>query len=362
MKAISVKFLDQRSPDYTIHVGVGALGQLGQLYDLAGYSKLFVIADETMAALLPVLTASLGNDDRVASLVLPADENLKRIDTVQRIWTALHRAGCDRKSLVINVGGGVICDVGGFAAATYMRGLDCLNVPTTLLSQVDASVGGKTGFNFDGVKNLIGTFSQPVGVLIDPETLKSLPPRQFLSGFAEIIKHGLTWDADYLKLVTAKPPLEFSQTELTDIIARSCQIKVEILSSDVSEKGPRKIVNFGHTIGHAIEVLSLDNDAPLTHGEAISLGMVVETDISRRLGLIAPEDLTKVRQIFKTAGLLVKPPRLSIEAIIEKTRSDKKNEGRKINYTLLKGLGRAVYDQQVDEALVKAALQAELGA
>ncbi|HEY5442851.1 MAG TPA: 3-dehydroquinate synthase [Candidatus Saccharimonadales bacterium] len=360
MKNITVTLPTPKAADYSIYVGAGALQKIGELYDLGSYSKLFVIADEGVQPLLEKLLAVLPGD--TVSLILPAGEQAKHIQTVEKIWTALHAAGCDRKSLVINLGGGVVGDLGGFAASTYMRGLDFLNVPTTLLSQVDASVGGKTGFNFDGVKNLIGTFSHPVSVVIDPSVLKALPERQFLSGFAEIIKHGLIWDKEHLEEATRKLPQQFSQDELTAIIVRSCQIKVEILTSDVTERGPRKLVNFGHTIGHAIEVLSLDTNRPLTHGEAIAIGMVVEADISRRLSLLTPSEVNQIKETFSKIGLLVPLPSLPISDVIEKTRSDKKNEGGKVNYTLLKAIGQALYDQQVDESVVRAALEAEMGA
>jgi 3-dehydroquinate synthase len=359
MKDITVKLPQHRSNGYTIHVGAGGLEKIAELHDLRPYSKVFVVTNDSVQPLLEKLLAGL--PAATASLVLPAGEQYKQLETVQKIWTALHQTGCDRKSLVINLGGGVVGDLGGFAASTYMRGLDFLNVPTTLLAQVDASVGGKTGFNFDGVKNLIGTFDQPVGVVIDPEVLQALPEREFLSGFAEIIKHGLIWDKAYLQQVTSKPPLEFSQSELTDIIARSCEIKVEILSGDVTERGPRKLVNFGHTIGHAIEALCMETDTPLVHGEAITIGMLVEADISQQTGLLAMDDLHHIEKIFATAGLSVTvPPGLSIDAVLQKTYSDKKNDSGKVNYTLLSAIGRAVYDQHVDEAIVRAALQDQL--
>ncbi len=345
--------------DSTIFIGGGILSEIGSLYDLKQYSKVFVVTDEGVAPLLldpllSVLPAGSG------SIVLPNGEQQKNIEGVQKIWTAMHDAKCDRKSVVINLGGGVIGDIGGFAASTYMRGLEFLNVPTTLLSQVDAGIGGKNGFNFSGIKNLIGTFNQPIGIMIDPRTLGSVPEREFLSGFAEIIKHGLIWDKAYFKQVTSKKPLDYTQKELTDIIARSCQIKADIVQSDTNEEGVRKLVNFGHTVGHALEALSLNLDTPMVHGEAISIGMIVEADISQRMDLLPSTDLPTIKQAFVDAGLPVNTQVSSIASVQEKMKSDKKNENGNVNFTLLTGIGHAVFNQRVDESVVSASLQAHI--
>lgn len=345
--------------DSTIFIGTGILSEIGSLYNLSHYSKIFIVTDESVAPLLldpllSVLPAGSG------SITLPNGEQQKNIEGVQKVWTAMHDAKCDRKSIVINLGGGVIGDVGGFAASTYMRGIDFLNIPTTLLSQVDAGIGGKNGFNFKGVKNLMGTFKQPIGILIDPKTLSSVPEREFLSGFAEIIKHGLIWDKTYFEQITAKKPLDYTQEELTDIIAKSCQIKTDIVQSDTNEEGIRKLVNFGHTIGHALEALSLETPKPMVHGEAISIGMVVEADISRQLSLLPANDLQPIKQAFINAGLPVTTQVMNIAPILEKVRSDKKNENGNVNFTLLKSIGHAVYNQQVAESVITTALQSSM--
>lgn len=342
----------------TIHIGSKAISSLARLYDVSSYSKIFVVTDEIVAPLLlDTLKTALPD---VIAIILPAGEQHKHFDSVQTIWTALHQAGADRKSLVINLGGGVIGDVGGFAAATYMRGIDFLNIPTTLLAQVDSSVGGKNGCNFAGVKNLVGTFDQPIGVIIDPMVLVSLPELEFLSGFAEIIKHGLIWDDAYFKQVTSKGPLDFTQNELLDIIAESCRVKTAIVESDTTEGGIRKLVNFGHSVGHAIEALSRETASPLLHGQAISIGMVVEADISRRQGLLPESAMPAIEQAFVKAGLPVRIHGLDSEAIIVKMRSDKKNEHGQSNFTLLTAIGSAVYNQQVPESVVREALRAAM--
>jgi 3-dehydroquinate synthase len=278
-------------------------------------------------------------------IAVSSGEQAKQIETVQSIWKALHKNGCDRKSLLINLGGGAICDVGGFAASTFMRGIDFMNIPTTLLAQVDASMGGKTGIDFEGVKNLVGTFSRPIKTIIDVDLLKTLPAREFIAGFAEIIKHGLIADVEYFRMVTSKHPLQFTRSEMIKIIARSREIKSAIVTSDPKEKGARKLLNFGHTVGHAIESLSLDTERPLLHGEAVAIGMVAEAEISESVGYICSADVELIRRVIEHAGLPTSVRNFSTKDIERKMRSDKKNEGGVINFTLLKKIGKAVINQ-----------------
>lgn len=356
MKKITVNLPSQPKRTYTIYIAENAIEEIGSLYDFGVYSKVFVVTDSVVGPLfLDKLISAL--PAAADSAVLPIGAGQKSIKSVEAIWTAMHEAGCDRKSLVINLGGGVIGDMGGFAASTYMRGIDFLNLPTTLLSQVDSSVGGKTGFNSNGIKNLIGTFDQPIGVIIDTSTLATLPEREFLSGFGEIIKHGLIGDKDYFRQVTAKPPGEFDQNELADIISRSCQIKAAVVEHDETETGKRKLVNFGHTVGHAVEALSLETDKPLLHGEAISIGMAAEATISTRTGRLSEAELQQIVQTLSNAGL---PTSTSFptDQIMKKMQSDKKNDSGNINFTLLDRIGAAVYDQRVGQPVIIEALRA----
>jgi 3-dehydroquinate synthase len=356
MQEVTVRLPLDKSRGYKIHVGEQAIEKIGSLFELGQYSKIVVVTDDAVRpVLLGQLTAALPQGS--PSVILPAGEKYKDIKSVQKIWTVLHDAGCDRKSLLINLGGGVIGDVGGFAAATYMRGIDFLNVPTTLLAQVDASVGGKTGFNFAGIKNLAGTFTQPIGVVIDPRTLESLPEAEFLSGFGEIIKHGVIKDKDYFAKVTAKTPGEFSAEELGDIIAGSCRIKAAIVGDDETESGARKLLNFGHTVGHAVEALSLETAEPLLHGQAISIGMVAEARISQVLNMLGETDLKRLRGVLTAAGLPVSAKGFTSDDILLKMRSDKKNEGGELNFTLLDDIGQASYDQHPPEDIVTEALR-----
>lgn len=344
----------EKATTSTIHITSGAIKQLARLIKADNYSCVFVVSDDGVAPhyLSDVLAVLPG----AASLVLPSGENNKNIATVQRIWQALAAAGCDRQSLLVNLGGGVLCDVGGFAAATYMRGIEYVNIPTTLLAQVDASVGGKNGCNEAGVKNLVGTFTQPRHVVIDPQVLATLPQRQLIAGFGEIIKHGLIASSAHVQQATAKRPAEFSAKELAEIISESCTIKRDIVAQDVTEQGARKLVNFGHTVGHAIEALSLQTATPLLHGEAVSIGMMAETYIACEQGLLSQTDAGKVKTLLQYAGLPI-AAELPISELMAKMKQDKKNVAGEINFTLLTGIGQAVINQTVSEAVVIKALE-----
>lgn len=346
--------------DYNIIIGNNTLEKITEYIVLDKYSKIFVITDENVAPLfLEKLSKQLPEGTK--SLIVPSGEKTKTIETVQKIWEAMREAGLDRKSLVINLGGGVIGDMGGFAASTYMRGLHFLQIPTTLLAQIDSSIGGKTGIDFAGIKNLIGTFDQPTAVIIDTQTLETLPNREFFSGFAEMIKHGLIADKNYFETVTSKKPKRFSKEELVELIARSCEIKQELVEHDETETGQRKLLNLGHTIGHAIESLSLETDNQLLHGEAVSLGMVAEAKIAQLQNLISENDVETLKHALENASLPTslrdhEVAKQSHETIIHKMKSDKKNERGKINFTLLAGIGKAVYDQNVSHEIITQAI------
>lgn len=354
MQKINLK-INEKQKDYTIFIGTKIIKNLSSLIDCAKYSNALIVADTNIPqVLLKQLQVAL--PIKSFKISLPSGDNQKNIENVQKIWQALVDFGCDRKSLVINIGGGMIGDLGGFAAATYMRGIDFLQIPTTLLAQVDASVGGKVGINFAGVKNLIGSFQQPIAVIIDVDILNTLPKREFISGFAEIIKHGAIADKKYFDFVTSKKPADFSQNELVEIIKESIQIKSNIVSADEKESGQRKLLNFGHTIGHAIEALSQDTNAPLLHGEAVSIGMIAEAQIAKLIGILSEEDYILLEKALILAGLPIKYLNISSDKIIEKIKSDKKSEKDKINWTLLTKIGAAIYNQTVEESEIRKVL------
>lgn len=341
--------------DYSIIIGTGLLSNINQLYSLTAYSKIAVITDAKVAPLyLQNLLAKLPVP--ATTIILPPSDSAKNIAGVQTVWNQLMAFGCDRQSLVINLGGGMVSDLGGFAASTFMRGIDFINIPTTLLSQVDASVGGKTGINYAQAKNIIGTFQQPRLVLIDTAVLKTLPAREFFSGFAEIFKHGLIADKNYFKTITARPPLDHrrdtSINKLTQFIITSCKIKADIVRRDPKENGLRKILNFGHTVGHAIEAVSLKTAKPLLHGEAIWLGMMVESLISWRVGLLPQADYVVINKILAKQIADFPKVKLNKAKIIKTIASDKKSQKGFVQWTLIRRIGEAVYNKKVDETVV----------
>jgi 3-dehydroquinate synthase len=355
MKKLTITIKNKPAATYDIVIGAGLLEKISDFIDFSSYSQAAIITDEHIAKYyLQVLQKNIPIKN--ITLTLPSGEKNKSIENTMIIWRELQHAKFDRKSLLINLGGGVIGDIGGFAASTYMRGIDFINIPTTVLAQVDQSVGGKTGIDFAGIKNLIGTFEQPKAVIIDVETLRSLPEREFISGFAEIIKHGFIADKNYLQLVTAKPPLEFSQDELIEIIAGSCAIKKQVIENDSTEKGRRKLLNFGHTIGHAVESISLETETPLLHGEAISIGITAEAKISQLLHYISEEDVTTIIHALQNAGLPTGIKNTTSQSILEKIKSDKKNVSGKVYWTILKEIGSAVFDEEVEGPLVEQAI------
>lgn len=355
MKKITVNLSNEKQKDYSIFIGAKLIEKISSLINCAKFSSALIIIDKNIPpSFSKTLQTSLPM--RNSTIHISCGEGEKNIEIVQKIWKALFDFNCDRQSLVINVGGGTIGDIGGFAASTFMRGIDFIQIPTTLLAQVDASVGGKVGINFAGIKNLIGTFQQPVTVIIDVDILSTLPKREFTSGFAEIIKHGAIADKKYFQFVTAKKPQDFSSQELVKIIKWSCQIKSDIVAADEKESGLRKILNFGHTIGHAIEALSHQTSHPLLHGEAVSIGMIAEGRISKIIGLLSDKEYKILEQAIIHAGLPTTTPGINVNKIMEKIKSDKKNEKGKINWTLLQSIGKAVYNQTVDELIIRKVL------
>lgn len=322
------------------------------------YSKIVVIADNnTKRHCYPILKAFLPKHSVVT---VPSGEAHKTLATCEKIWEAMTKDELDRHALVVNVGGGVIGDMGGFCAAVYKRGIDFIQVPTTLLSQVDASVGGKLGIDFQGFKNHLGVFYIPKSVLIDPVFLNTLPEREIRSGFAEIIKHCLIADGAKWEEIRAK---DFEAQNWPDLIAHSVKIKQQVVDQDPTEKGLRKILNFGHTLGHAVETCFL-NKGPrerLFHGEAIAVGMIMEAYLSFERKMIDQQTLTDIEEfLFATYGKVkIKPE--DIEEIITLTRQDKKNKGKEIRFSLLKGAGQCAFDIVVTATEMRRSIAYYLG-
>ncbi|MVN20401.1 3-dehydroquinate synthase [Mucilaginibacter arboris] len=314
---------------------------LNQFLQEGNYTKVFFLIDEqTEKHCLPFLIEHLKITDYDLIEVTSGEEN-KTIDFCIGIWKMLIDFGADRNSLLINVGGGVITDMGGFAASTFKRGIDFVQIPTTLLSQVDASVGGKTGIDMDHLKNIIGTFTQPKAVFIDTNFLKTLPERQLVSGFAEMLKHGLIADRDYFYLLKEASPEKIDP----ELIRHSVEIKNNIVLQDPEEKGLRKILNFGHTIGHAVESFSLQSGKnPLLHGEAVAIGMVCEAFLSVQKTGLPQDELTEIVQTLRRFYGKYPIKEASIPALIEIMKSDKKNASARINCSLLTQIGQCTID------------------
>lgn len=320
------------------------------LIEKNNYSQVFVLVDEYTSELcLPILRDGLGDFQNYSIIETQAGEQHKTIDFCIGIWNTLLDFNADRKSLLINLGGGVVTDMGGFIAATFKRGIDFVNVPTTLLSQVDASVGGKTGIDLDENKNMIGTFSIPEAVFIESEFLETLPSREILSGFAEIIKHGLIADEVLFNQIL-NSNLENIHP---DLIIKSVIIKNKIVEHDPKEKGLRKILNFGHTIGHAIETYSLQNDPqPLNHGEAIVVGMVCEAYISTVVNKLTPEELNIIVDLFLKIYPKYNIEENAFDQILLTLAHDKKNENHQLLFSLLNRIGDCDFNIKVSNELI----------
>jgi len=334
---------------YTIHFD-SAGAPLAKVLDSTNYSSLFVLVDEnTRAHCLPLLSGTLPKDTHI--IEIPSGEVHKNLHTCQITWQALLEHGADRHSLLINLGGGVIGDMGGFCASTYMRGIRFLQIPTTLLAQVDASVGSKLGIDFQQVKNIIGLFQDPLAVIIDPVFLKTLPPMELRSGYAEIIKHALIYDAALWQTLQAIDDV-LAVVDWSPIIYRSVEIKQAVVQADPKEQGLRKILNFGHTVGHALESHFLSTPQPLLHGEAVAWGMYAEAYLSQQQGSLSALDFDTIQHYIVKIYADCRPPDWPLQALLPYMRKDKKNKNHQISFSLLDSIGSCQPDQFMEERLL----------
>ena len=341
---------------YPILIGSGLLGSVDFLQEHAAGARLLVVTDEAVAPLwLPRLGQGLAGRS-FARCVLPGGEQQKTLGTVATVIDALVAARVNRDGLVLALGGGVVGDIAGFAAATYQRGIAFVQLPTTLLAQVDSSVGGKTGVNHPGGKNLIGAFHQPSAVITDTDTLGTLPDRELRAGFAEIVKAALVADAtfyswleDHAGRVLAREP-----AALEHAIRRACEIKAAIVAADEREEGHRMVLNLGHSFAHAIEAGA--GFGRVLHGEAVAAGIVLAVELSARLGLLPGADAMRVRELLLRAGLPVDPPRLGRARMLKLMGMDKKVAEGRLRLVLLDGIGAPTicpdYPADVLEALL----------
>jgi 3-dehydroquinate synthase len=349
--------LGERS--YSIAVGSNLLGATASYQDLPRGSGAVVVSNETVAPLYGArLAAALAPlYPKVDVVSLPDGEAHKTWQTLQTIFDAMLAAHCDRSTTVFALGGGVVGDLAGFAAACYMRGVAYVQVPTTLLAQVDSSVGGKTGVNHSSGKNMIGAFHQPLAVIADVDVLESLPDRELVAGLAEVIKYGAIADDAFLAWIEASLPalLARDKPSLVQAVTRSCHIKAQVVASDERESGLRAILNFGHTFAHAIETGT--GHGNWLHGEAVGCGMAMAADLSARLGLIAPAHAERIGRIVAAAGLPLRAPRLGVARYVELMGMDKKAEAGQIRFIVLEGPGKALV-RGADAAVVAATIEA----
>lgn len=340
--------------DYPVYSGRNALSELAGLFkrNEFGANKYFILVDEnSLKFCFQGLLANVGSLANAEVIEISSGEENKTIEVCSGIWEVLSNLGADRHSMLINLGGGVITDMGGFIAGTFKRGIRFINIPTTLLSQVDASIGGKVGVDLNHLKNEVGLFNSPDAVIIDPSFLNTLPRNQLMSGFAEIIKHALICDADYWEKV--KNTTFYELESLDELIHHSLRLKNAVVLEDPYETGRRKILNFGHTIGHAIESFSLESSGKsLLHGEAVALGMICESYISYKLKMLSESNLYDITSFIMKHYKKTEFDNMYFHRLIELMRHDKKNRNGKMYFSLLNGIGNCKTDVEINADLV----------
>ena len=347
--------LDDRS--YPIYIGSGLLGQVELLAPHIAGRQVCIVTDDTVAPLYLERLCQTLADYSVLPVILPTGEAFKNWSTLQQIFDALLGARHDRRTTLIALGGGVIGDMTGFAAACYQRGVDFIQIPTTLLSQVDSSVGGKTGINHPAGKNMIGAFYQPKAVLVDTDSLATLPEREISAGLAEIIKYGLIRDREFHDWLERNMAAlrQLDTSFITEAILRSCAIKAEVVAADEREGGVRAILNFGHTFGHAIE--AHQGYGNWLHGEAVGAGMVMALNLSEALGWLSAADRQRGVELIAAAGLPVAPPQgMSDEQFRQLMAVDKKVLDGQLRLVLLQHLGQAVVTADFDHQILDSVL------
>lgn len=319
--------------------------------------KVFLLTDQTAAGYCLPLIQSVIDEFSIKQKAIPSGEENKNIQSVGLVWDFLSNNGADRKSLLINIGGGMLTDLGGFAASTFKRGLDFINIPTTLLAQVDASLGGKTGFNFNGLKNEIGVFMEPNSVIINTNFLKTIDHENFLSGYAEMLKHGLIKNREHWNELLTYDMVHIDYDALQEIIAHSVAIKEWHVLNDLREQNIRKALNFGHTIGHAFESYAMKTGQPILHGYAVVYGMIAELYLSVKQCGLGIEELNNI-----SSWMIAKYGKFEIqesdfEALYQLMTHDKKNEGKRINFTLIPEIGKVEINVDCSKELIIEALE-----
>ena len=317
-------------------------------------SSIFILSDENTAQFCLHQIYETADFD-FQTITIKAGELNKTVDTAAYVWKKLMQKGADRKSLLINLGGGMVGDLGGFCASCYMRGIDFIQMPTSLLAQVDAAVGGKTGIDIDHIKNVVGSFQMPKAVIINTSFLSSLPYKELLSGYAEMLKHGLIANESIWQRLSGQT--DIASINFEEEIVQSIKIKQNIVDQDPKESGLRKILNFGHTIGHALESANLGTESHLLHGEAIAIGMVAEAHLSKQQGLISASDYQSIKSSIKTLYGNRYKSVSSAEHLMPFMLKDKKNHLGDVKFVLLQSMGNAVYDIEATSEEIELAIE-----
>ncbi|MFC1917504.1 3-dehydroquinate synthase [Chloroflexota bacterium] len=346
---------------YEIRIGSGILNQTGSWLKELGFSgKLVVITDDTVMKLYgDLLRQNLVKDGfSLTMLAVPAGEEQKSLETAARLYQELTDAHAERNTPILALGGGVIGDLAGFVAATFMRGLPFIQIPTTLLAQIDSSIGGKVAVDHGQLKNMIGVFYQPVMVIADTVTLKTLPESEIANGLAEIIKSAAIRNKNLFSFLEKNMGRlkSLEESTLEEVVFQTAKIKTEVVSQDERDAGLRNILNYGHTIGHAVEAVS---DFGITHGHAVALGMAAAAEISRRMGMLGGNEVQRLMQLIEAAGLPTRLPDLNIDAVLTAMQHDKKVKDEKIRFVLLQDIGKAMVTDNVSPALVREVLESE---
>jgi 3-dehydroquinate synthase len=346
---------------YPIFIGAGALELKAEFERVIPARDVLLVTNTTVGPLYAAKVVAALAPRRCIQVELPDGETHKTLGNVSRMLDVLVANRFARDACVVALGGGVVGDMSGFAAACYQRGIAFVQMPTTLLSQVDSSVGGKTGVNHPGGKNLIGAFHQPIAVFADTDALATLPDRELRAGFAEVIKYGLIVDTDFFDWLEAHASklLARDTAALTHAIKRSCEIKADIVARDEHERGDRALLNLGHTFGHAIE--SATNYSTWLHGEAVGAGMLLAADLSQRLGWVGSADVTRVERVLKQFGLRTDVSALSAATLADKMKIDKKVAAGRIRLVLLKAIGKSVVTGDYDDAALRETLRVRCG-
>ncbi len=355
MQTLKVDLADR---SYPIHIGRKLITNSDLILPHLKRKHVAIVTNTTVAPLYLVsLQSSLeAAGVKVIAIILPDGEAYKNTETLNKIYDALLQNRCERTTTLIALGGGVIGDLTGYAAATYLRGVPFIQIPTTLLSQVDSSVGGKTGINHPLGKNMIGAFYQPQVVLADIDTLHTLPAREFSAGMAEVIKYGLIRDINFFEWIEAniQDLMSLDEKSLSYAIFRSCQNKAEVVARDEHENGERALLNLGHTFGHAIE--NAMGYGVWLHGEAVATGTMMAADLSKRMNWLTPNDLDRICTLFKAAKLPVIAPNIGVEKYLDLMSMDKKVADGKIRLILQQGIGKSVITSDYDITLLKQTL------